>query len=74
MTTDLNCFRCAELLALLADNDRWQREVLSDFEILSDDHTTGRRLAFTHWMKDRLDEIQELHKQVEDLQRQLNSL
>jgi len=39
------CHRCA-------DNDRWMREVLTDFKIPFDDHKIGRRLAFTQWMAD----------------------
>ncbi len=38
----------------LADNDRWMREVLTDFRIPFDDHKVGRRLAFTQWMSDKL--------------------
>lgn len=34
------------------DNDRWMREVLTDFRIPFDDHKMGRRLAFTQWMGD----------------------
>ena len=34
----------------LSDNDRWMREVLTDFKIPFDDHKTGRRWAFTRWM------------------------
>lgn len=34
------------------DNDRWMREVLTDFKIQFDDHPIGRRLAFTQWMAD----------------------
>lgn len=37
----------------LADNERWMREVLTDFRIAFDDHKTGRRLAFTQWMFER---------------------
>jgi len=38
----------------LADNERWMREVLTDFRIPFDDHKIGRRLAFTRWMSDRI--------------------
>jgi hypothetical protein len=38
----------------VADNERWMREVLTDFRIPFDDHKIGRRLAFTQWMHDRL--------------------
>ncbi len=37
----------------LADNERWMREVLTDFRIPFDDHKIGRRLAFTQWMLER---------------------
>lgn len=70
MTTGSNCSRCAELLALLEDNERWQREVLIDFRIPFDDHKIGRRLALTQWMRDRLEEIDRLNTQVENLQLQ----
>ncbi len=34
----------------LADNERWMREVLTDFRITFDDHKIGLRRAFTQWM------------------------
>ena len=37
----------------LADNERWMREVLTDFRIPFDDHKIGRRMAFTQWMFER---------------------
>ena len=37
----------------IADNERWMREVLTDFRIPFDDHKIGRRLAFTQWMFER---------------------
>lgn len=45
-----------QLQAELDDNDRWMREVLTDFKIPFDDHKIGMRLAFTQWMADRLNE------------------
>jgi hypothetical protein len=43
----------SDLEKVLDDNDRWMREVLTDFRIAFDDHKIGRRLAFTQWMCDR---------------------
>ena len=40
--------KCAE------DNDRWMRDVLTDFRIPFDDHLIGRRLALAQWMADKL--------------------
>jgi hypothetical protein len=41
-----------EAYAKLADNERWMREVLTDFKIPFDDHEQGRRLALVAWMAD----------------------
>lgn len=38
----------------LEDNERWMREVLTDFRIQFDDHKVGRRLAFVQWMAERI--------------------
>lgn len=40
----------AEVKTEVDDNERWMREVLTDFRIQFDDHKVGRRLAFTYWM------------------------
>lgn len=50
----------AEKDAEIADNERWQKEVLTDFRILFDDHKTGIRLAITQWMKEQKEEIERL--------------
>lgn len=38
----------------LSENERWMREVLTDFKIPFDDHKVGMRIALTKWMHDRL--------------------
>jgi len=34
------------------DDDKWLKEVLTDFRIDFDDHPQGRRLALIEWMND----------------------
>lgn len=46
----------------LADNERWMREVLTDFRIPFDDHKIGRRLAFTRWMFERQSSNEKLRR------------
>lgn len=50
------------------DNERWQREVLTDYKIPFDDHTTARRLAFTYWMFDRAQEIRTLTTRIKEVE------
>ncbi len=37
-----------------AGNERWMREVLTDFRIPFDDHLIGRRIALAQWMADKM--------------------
>ena len=39
-----------QLARQIADDERWIKEVLTDFGIPFDDHRVGRRIALTQWM------------------------
>jgi hypothetical protein len=58
------------LQAEVADEERWMREVLTDFRIPFDDHKQGRRAAIVCWMqgvKTRADRLQERVKESADV-------
>lgn len=42
-----------QLAREVADDERWIREVLTDFGIPFDDHKVGRRIALTQWMAEQ---------------------
>ena len=42
-----------QLARQVADDERWIKEVLTDFGIPFDDHRVGRRIALTQWMAEQ---------------------
>lgn len=42
-----------QLAREVVDDERWIREVLTDFGIPFDDHKVGRRIALTQWMAEQ---------------------
>lgn len=54
--------RITELEAELDDNDRWMREVLTDFKVDYDDHKIGRRISMTYAMAQWVGRIAELEE------------
>ncbi len=42
------------MLEELEDNDRWLRQILTDFRIPFDDHKHGRRIALNRWMIEQI--------------------
>lgn len=42
-----------QLARQVADDERWIKEVLTDFGIPFDDHRVGRRIALTQWMTEQ---------------------
>ena len=48
------------------DEERWMREVLTDFRIPFDDHEVGRRVALVEWMQQQCQQVERLMARVDD--------
>ena len=64
-------------MELERDEERWMRDVLTDFRIPFDDHEVGRRVALTGWMISQLEAmkvIQRMYDDYDDLAKRANQL